>query len=310
MVISISILIPAYNEEGCIEKQVAECLDFFDKKKLNGEVIAINDGSTDSTATILKKLEKRDKRIKVLSHKRNFGKSAALNLGFENASGDLVVLLDADLQYDVNEITKMIKKIREGYDIVTGWRKNRKDDIFRNTSSWIYNSLINFIFGLDVHDSNSGMKCMRREVIETIVLAAEEHRYILPLAKRRGFKISEVVVTHYPRKLGKSKYGTFRLFVGFLDMLTLKLHFAFSNKPMLLFGTSGLLLLLLGFLTGLYLVYTKFVYGVSIGTRPLFFASILFLLMGLNIFFVGIVADFQSRINNKVEKLIQERKND
>lgn len=289
----LSIIIPIYNEEKSIKKLVEEIEWVFKKNKLEGEIIIVNDGSTDKSAEIVNSLSNKKPNIKVFHHRINLGKSKALETGFNNSKGNIFFMIDSDLQHTSKDIPKFVKKINEGYDIVNGWRKNRKDGFFKKLSSKTFNRLSCKLFNLNIHDLNCGYKAIRKEVLDEIKLKKDFHRYLIPIAISKGFKVSEVEVEHFPRPYGKSKYGTIRLLTGFLDMLTLKLYLSFSERPMFLFGSLGMFSFVTGFFIGLYMVFLRF-QGVAISGRPALFLSILLIVIGVQFIMMGFLSE---RIN-------------
>ncbi|MBL7086673.1 MAG: glycosyltransferase family 2 protein, partial [Candidatus Cloacimonetes bacterium] len=214
----LSFVIPVYNEEKTLKELHQKMLENIGNK--NYEIIFIDDGSNDNSYNILQRIVREDENVKIIKFRRNFGKSAALQIGFDKAKGDIVFTLDADLQDDPDEIPRFIKKINEGYDLVAGWKKHRKDPITKKISSKIFNLITSIIFRLKLHDYNCGFKAYRNEVIKSIHIYGELHRYIPALAKAKGYKICEIPIKHHKRRFGRSKYGLERFTRGFLDLLT------------------------------------------------------------------------------------------
>lgn len=302
----VSVLIPCLNEESSL-RSLAERL----KNTLEGlpntqwEAIFINDGSTDETGAITNQLSQEFSWVKAYHHSTTKGKSAAIMNGFNHSEGDVIILLDADLQFFPEDIPTILSEMsQKGIDIVNGWRKERKDPFSRRAASRLFNSFASTLFGLKVHDYNCGIKGLRREVLESFRLRKGYHRYILALAKHRGYRIGEVVVQHAPRPYGKSRYRTSRLFTGFVDLMALKLQFMFLERPMSLFGVLGALIFLLGLTSGGYLVYLWFIEG-GIGDRPLLFLTVLFLIAGIQFFSFGFLADAIASLKTDVDYLNQ-----
>lgn len=302
----VSVLIPCLNEESSL-RSLAERL----KNTLEGlpnthwEAIFINDGSTDETGAIIDQLSQEFSWVKAYHHSTTKGKSAAIMNGFYHSEGDVLILLDADLQFFPEDIPIILSEMsQKGIDIVNGWRKERKDPFSRRAASRLFNSFASTLFGLKVHDYNCGIKGLRREVLESFRLRKGYHRYILALAKHQGYRIGEVVVQHAPRPYGKSRYRTSRLFTGFVDLMALKLQFMFLERPMSLFGVLGALIFLFGLISGGYLVYLWFIEG-GIGDRPLLFLTVLFLIAGIQFFSFGFLADAIASLKTDVDYLNQ-----
>jgi len=302
----ISVLVPCLNEENTV-RLLAERL----KQTLDGhpdvqwEVIFVDDGSTDETGSIIDQLSTEFPWVKAYHHSTTKGKSAAIMNGFYHAKGDVIILLDADLQFFPEDIPTILSEMfKKGLDIVNGWRKRRKDPFSRRAASRLFNSFASSLFGLKVHDYNCGIKGLKREVLESIRLRKGYHRYILALAKHRGYRIGEVVVQHAPRSFGKSRYRTGRLFTGFIDLMALKLQLMFLERPMSLFGVLGAAIFLLGLISGGYLVWLWFLEG-GIGSRPLLSLTVLLLIAGIQFFSFGFLADAIASLKADVDYLSQ-----
>ena len=284
----ISVTIPAYNEEGNISVLMEKIDRTFQRDKIDGEVIFVDDGSTDGTGNLADALAKEYSFMKVIHHTTNFGLTEAIKTCFKNATGDIVVLLPADLQSDPEEdLPKLLNKIEEGYDVVFGWRVGRKG--LKIYVSKIYNFLSRILFGIQIHDQNA-IKAMRRNVLSDLNLRSDWHRYLAIIANHKGYKITEVKYHEYPRKSGKSKFGSSRILIGFFDLITIKLLQSFEQKPMLIFGSAGSVMLLIGFIFGLYMTFLRFM-GETIGNRPLLLLSILMILIGVLLFSLGFIAE-------------------
>jgi len=295
----VSIIVPAYNEEENIPSLMEKFSQMFGESKIKGEVILVDDGSTDGTLQRARESEERYGFLKVTSHRANQGLTAALDTGFKLAKGKVFVFYPADLQYDPVDIPRMVDKINDGYDIVTGWKQGRYGT--KRFVSGVYNWLSRKLFRVKVHDLNS-VKVFKREVVEDIPLRRDWHRYMVVLAADRGFKVGEVKVNLYPRRFGKSKFGGFwRIPIGILDLISVKFQTSFMKKPMLLFGSLGLILLVLGFVAGLIAVYLRvFLHE---GFRPLLYLVILLVLSGLSFFVLGFLAEAIVGVREKVESL-------
>ena len=289
---SLSVVIPVYNEEENIPKLYEELKEVLERLPYDYEIIFVDDGSTDRTPQILEELAKKDPRIKVIRFRRNYGQTAAMYAGFQYASGDVVITMDGDLQNDPHDIPKLLEKINEGYDIVSGWRKDRKDPFLsRILPSKIANWIISKVTGVHLHDYGCTLKAYRKEVAKNFRLYGDMHRFLPAVAKSFGAKITEVVVNHRPRLYGKSKYGIGRTVRVLLDIFLVKFLNDYLNKPLYVFGPIGLLLMGLGFLIMLYLSVEKLFFGASIGGRPLLILGVLLFLSGLQLVSTGIIAE-------------------
>jgi len=297
----ISIIIPFLNEEKSIDELYQRISGFLNKKDF--EIIFVNDGSSDKSLEIVQKIINKDKKTSLISFKRNKGKSLALMAGFKKAQGDIIITMDADLQDQPEEIGKLITKLDEGYDLVSGWKKKRNDPGVFVVFSRIFNWLIRKTTKLPVHDINCGFKIYKREVIENLVLYGDFYRFIPILAAQEGFKVGEIEVVHAPRKYGKSKYGFSKFFKGFFDLLTVLFLINFENKPFHLFGTAGISLFGLGFFILTYLTGLWFS-GESIGRRPLLIFGMLLMIVGIQLFSLGLLAELL------VKRKVIETKND
>ncbi len=299
----LSIVISLYNEEESL-KELLEWIELALKSEnLKYEIILIDDGSTDSSWSIIKELSTHYP-VKAIRFRRNYGKSAALFCGFEAAGGEIVVTMDADLQDSPEEIPGLISMIKkDGFDLVSGWKKRRYDSFFsKNLPSKIYNYAARRVTKIKLHDMNCGLKAYRYDVVKNIEVYGEMHRYIPYLAKNAGFsKIGEKIVTHQPRKFGKSKFGKSRFINGFLDLLTLWFLSKFGKKPMHFFGLFGLLTFFIGFLTSIYIITEKLICqskGLpyrAVTDQPLFYTSLVALIVGMQLFLSGFISELVTR---------------
>lgn len=287
----ISIVIPALNEEKNITQLVSEIIHEFKTLPNTYEIIVVNDGSKDGTQSDIDALIQKHKNITGIELRRQKGKAAALKIGFKHASGDIIMTMDGDLQDDPREISQFIEKINEGYDFVSGWKQNRKDSFIKNKTSLFFNFINRSIFGLHLHDFNSGYKAYKKEIVEHLPLYGELHRYIPIFVHSEGYKIAEIPVHHRKRKYGSSKYGLNRFIHGYLDLTTVIFLTKFSKSPLHFFGYIGSLSFLIGFLIGLYLTFIKIGYGESIGNRPLLLFSVMLMIMGVQIAVTGILGE-------------------
>ena len=291
----LSIIIPAYNEAQSIAplyKKLQNSIKEIKTQKLieDYEIWFVNDGSVDATETEILKLINKNNRVKLISLRKNFGKSKALQVGFRHVSGDVVITMDADLQDEPAELARFILKINEGYDLVSGWKQNRFDPWEKRLPSKLFNFVTSLFSGIKIHDFNCGFKAYRREVIKSLHIYGEFHRYIPVIALRNGFKIGEIVVHHHKRRYGKSKFGFERYLRGMFDAVSALFLLKFYDKPMYFFGKIGLLLFFIGFLICSYLTILWFG-GNSIGHRPLLILGVLFILVGLQSFSLGLIAN-------------------
>ena len=293
--IDISVIIPLLNEEESLPELFAWIERVMEKRAYSYEIIAINDGSTDQSWKVISEESARNPLIKGISFQRNYGKSAALNVGFEAASGNVVITMDADLQDSPDEIPELYEMItQKGYHLVSGWKKKRYDPaLSKNLPSKLFNAVTRKISGIYLHDFNCGLKAYKSDVIKSIEIYGEMHRYIPVLAKWAGFnKIGEKVVQHRERKYGTTKFGMERFVNGFLDLMSLSFVTRFGKRPMHLFGTLGVFSFMLGFLILLYLSVTKLFFTVTGMTqRPLFFLGIITIIVGVQLFLTGFLAE-------------------
>lgn len=307
----ISIVIPVLNEVESLQTLYTEIIEYI--PDCDYEIIFVDDGSEDGSFDVMQKLASEDQAVKVIRFRKNFGKAAGLQTGFENCEGDIVFTMDADLQDDPREIPNFIAKIEAGYDLVTGWKQDRKDPISKTIPSKFANSVMSKSFKLKLHDYNCGFKAFRRELIQELDIYGEMHRYIPALAQAKGFRICEIPVHHRKRSFGKSKYGAERFFRSFLDLLSVKLVTAYTHSPLYLFGRIGFGFSLVGFIIGIYLTIMKYGYNQPLSNRPLLFLAILLIMVGIQIFSIGLLAELivnQSRyLNKKFTVSIREKLN-
>jgi len=306
----ISLVIPLYNEEESLPELTAWIDRVVKKEGLTYEIIFVDDGSGDGSWQVIEKLSKENPAVRGIKFRRNYGKSAALNRGFLMAAGEVVITMDADLQDSPDEIPGLYRLINdEGFDLVSGWKKVRHDPAGKRWPSKLFNWTVRKISKLKLHDFNCGLKAYKKEVIKTVELYGEMHRYIPVIAKWAGFnKITEKVVQHSPRKYGSSKFGAERMIKGFLDLITLTFVTKFGKRPMHFFGVIGTLLFLAGFLIALYLAYTKFfMHTYRMTERPLFFFGLLAMIMGMQVFSAGFVAEMISRNSTRRNEYLIEK---
>lgn len=287
---SISVIVPLYNEKETVAALYAGIREELEAGGQEFEVIFADDGSTDGSIEVLRRLQEGDARVRIIRLRRNFGKSAALSAGFRMASGEVIVTLDADLQDRPSEIRKLLERLEEGYDLVSGWKHRRQDPLGKRLSSRIFNTVTAVLTGVPLHDINCGLKVYRREVIEEIKVYGEMHRFIPVLASYRGFRVAEVPVEHSPRVYGRSKYGAARYLGAFFDLLTVVMLTRYSSKPLHIFGILGMLLVSVGLAIEAYLS-AGWLFGRWIEDRPLFLLGILLLIIGIQFIFFGLLAE-------------------
>lgn len=306
----VSIVIPLLNEEESLRPLEEWIRRVTDAEGYAYEILFIDDGSTDNSWAVIEELRSKNPAVKGIKFMRNYGKSAALNVGFAKAQGDVVITMDADLQDSPDEIPDLVKMIRkDGNDLVSGWKKKRHDPkLTKNLPSKLYNWAARRISGIHLHDFNCGLKAYRKAVIKNIEVYGEMHRFIPVIAKNAGFKkITEKVVTHQARQFGVSKFGLERFINGFLDLLTITFMGKFGKRPMHFFGAIGVLSTLVGLGILGYLALIKLIWQVSdIDDRPLFFLGMILLIVGVQLFIAGFLAELiirnsQERNNYKIE---------
>ncbi len=292
----VSIVIPLYNEEENAEILHQRLKEAVDKLGLEYEIIYVDDGSADRTLAILETIQEKDKKVVVLSFRRNFGQTAAFAAGFDFAKGDVVVTMDGDLQNDPNDIPRLLELIKD-YDLVSGWRKERKDPFFtRRMPSMLANWIISKVTGVTLHDYGCSLKAYRRDVIKNLKLYGEMHRFIPAVASWYGVSMAEVETTHHPRLRGKSKYGLSRTIKVILDLITVKFLQSFSTKPLQFFGPIGLLSSAAGFLISFYLSIEKVFFGNPLGGRPLLLLGVLLIIVGIQLIGMGLLGEMLVRV--------------
>ena len=292
----ISVTIPIYNEEDSLLHLHVRVTKVLRELNRPWELILVNDGSTDQTAQILDEIAAKDPAVKVVHFRRNFGQTAAMMAGFDYAQGEIIIPMDGDLQNDPRDIPKLVQKIDEGYDVCSGWRKDRQDHaLWRNLPSRLANRLISFISGVHLHDYGCSLKAYRSDVIKGVRLYGEMHRFIPIYASWHGAKVAEVPVTHHPRLHGKSKYGLERVVKVILDLVVVKFLDYYALKPMYIFGGFGLVNLLVSVSTALIAIYLKLFNSVSLVQTPLPLVAVMTLGMGVMCILMGLLAELLTR---------------
>ncbi|MGB2875877.1 MAG: glycosyltransferase family 2 protein [Gaiellaceae bacterium] len=286
----ISVVVPVHDEERTIALLFDELQAALEPLGQPWEVVFVDDGSTDGSFAALTRLHNSQGNVRVVRLRRNFGKAAALAAGFANVEGDVVITIDADLQDDPAEIPRLLAKLEEGFDLVSGWKTHRRDPLSRRAPSWIFNWVTGRVSGLRLHDLNCGLKAYRAEVVQGLRLYGELHRFIPVLAHYRGHRIAELAVNHRPREHGRSRYGVERYLRGFLDLLTVSFIGRYRYRPLHLFGGLGLLLGAIGVGVLAYLTALK-LGGHAIGQRPLLILGVLLVVVGLQFFSLGLISE-------------------
>ncbi len=289
--IDLSIIIPLYNEEKSLIELYENIISVLKGINKSHEIIFIDDGSQDRSFEILIDFHRKDKNVRVIQFRKNYGKSAALECGFREARGDIVITMDADLQDDPKEIPNLIAKINEGYDLVSGWKKKRYDPFIKRNTSKLYNFVTSIVSGIRLHDFNCGLKAYRNEVVKQIDIYGQLHRFIPVLAHWEGFRVGEIVVKHHPRKYGKTKFGAFRFIAGFLDLFTVVFLHKFKKRPLHLFGSFGLILLLLGLIIDGILAFQRIFANKYLSNRPLLFLGVLLVIVGIQFISIGLLGE-------------------
>lgn len=292
----LSLVIPVYNESDNIEPLAGMIDASLKNTPLNYEVIFIDDGSDDGSCEILKKTCTNHSNYKLIRFRKNFGQTAAIAAGFDHATGKIIITLDSDLQNDPKDIPALLKKMDEGYDVVSGWRSKRQDNpITRNFPSAIANWIIGIATGVKLHDYGCTLKAYRREIIKDVCLYGELHRFIPALASFEGASIGEMPVKHHARIHGKSKYNLSKTWRVLLDLLTVSFLRRYQTRPLHIFGRIGLTSFFIGFVISAYLTFQKLIYHIQLANRPLLILGVLLLLTGIQLISLGIVAEMQTR---------------
>ena len=301
---SISIIVPVLNEEGSLDKFYNETTKSLNEYS-NWEIIFIDDGSDDESYNIMRKLADEDNRVSIIQFFKNFGKADALSEGFKRAIGDIIITIDADLQDDPAEIPRLVEKIQEGWDVVSGWKKDRKDPISKRLPSKLFNMVTRYLTGIKIHDFNCGLKAYRRKVVKSIDIYGGLHRYIPAIAGQKGFSITEIAVNHRPREFGETKYGGNRLFHGFFDLFTMLFTGKYFDRPLHFFGSIGLVFIFISTISEVYPIYDKIANGIPFQKH---FALIVFgaMIFGLGLWFfsIGLLGELLIKASGTSEKKI------
>src|SRR3989344_1781928 len=306
----LTFVIPAKNEEDSVSLLYSEIINVLKDLSHDYEIIFVDDGSSDKTFSILEQLHLKDKKVKVIKFRGNWGKSVALQVAFEHSKGDVIFTLDADLQDNPKEIPRFIEKLEEGYDLVSGWKKIRHDPLSKVIPSRVLNYITRKLTGIPLHDINCGFKAYRKDVVVNLNLYGELYRFIPIIAAKGGFKVAEIPVEHRARQYGKSKFGGGRFVKGLLDLLTIVFLTGYTRRPGHFFGTFGIVSFLLGFVIGLYITYLRITTGDIQNRHPLLFLGMLLMIVGVQLISTGLLAemllfsrhrqDYSSSIKNKI----------
>ena len=299
---SVSIVIPVYNEDESISALYSEVKNSLESFPSH-EIIFINDGSFDNSLYKITTIVEQDSAVTLIDLYSNFGKADALNEGFKIATGDIIITMDADLQDDPAEISNLVSKINEGWDVVSGWKVDRQDPISKRWPSKLFNAVMRFVTKVKIHDFNCGLKAYRQKVVKAIDLYGGMHRYTPALAAQKGFSVTEIPVNHRSRKFGVTKYGGSRIFHGFYDLLTVMFLGKYLTRPLHFFGSIGLVLLSAGFAINVYLTVGWF-NGIWIGNRPIFFLGILLLIVGIQFFSMGLIGELITKTTHRKESIV------
>lgn len=306
----LSFVIPAKNEEESVEPLYKEILKNIPRNVEDYEIIFIDDGSNDDTFKKLASLNKQNSRVKIIKHRGNFGKSAALQAGFEHTKGEIIITMDADLQDNPSEIPNFLDQIENGYDMVSGWKKTRHDPLEKVIPSRIFNFIVSLLTGIKIHDTNCGFKAYKRSVVQNLNLYGEQYRFIPIFAAKQNFRVGEIVVEHRKRKHGKTKFGMERHMKGFLDLITVVFLTGYLRRPGHFFGGLGLITFFFGFLIGLYISYLRFTTGTIQDRHPLLFFGMLLMIIGVQLVTTGLLAELlvhfhtKPNTNTNIEKVV------
>jgi glycosyltransferase involved in cell wall biosynthesis len=298
----ISVVIPLYNEEGSLRELYQQLRATFHRMSVRYELLFVDDGSTDNSFRTLRDLKRTDHRVKIIRFRRNYGKAAALSVGFEHAHGSYVITMDSDLQDDPAEIPGLVRKIKEGFDLVSGWKRVRRDRLSKRISSRFFNAVTARLTGIRIHDFNCGLKAYRNEVVKSINLYGELHRYIPVLAHWQGFTIGEMVVQHRARRYGRSKFGIGRFWRGFFDLLTTLFTTRYFRRPLHLFGGWGAIAVLAGLVIDGWLVVEWFMGTTALSNRPLFLGGIMLIIVGIQLVSIGLLGEMITKTRQAEER--------
>jgi len=299
----LSIVIPLLNERESLRPLYDAIAAVVDREGYSAEIVFIDDGSRDGSYDVIRELAAKDPRVRAVRFRRNFGKSAGLAIGFRAARGDVVITMDADLQDDPEELPRLLAKLEEGYDLVSGWKEVRHDPLSKRLPSKVFNAMTSRMSGVTLHDFNCGLKAYRRVVTEEIRMARGMHRFTPALAYMRGFRVAEIPVRHHPRRFGRSKYGVKRFIDGILDLMTVVLLTRYITRPLRFFGWLGAMLISVGVIIGLYITYLRFTYGSIMNRAPLLWLGVLLIIVGIQLVSTGLLAELMTSSRTGLEEV-------
>ncbi|MBP9190966.1 MAG: glycosyltransferase family 2 protein [Ignavibacteria bacterium] len=302
----ISVVIPLLNEEDSLAELSQGLEKVFDFLKCNYEVIFIDDGSTDNSFGKIKEIHRKNTKFKCIKFRRNYGKSAALAKGFRAAKGNIIITMDADLQDDPEEIPELIGVLNTGYDLVSGWKKIRYDPFIKKHTSKLFNYFTSKLSGIKLHDFNCGLKAYKKDVVKSLKIYGEMHRYIPALAHLSGFKVTEKPVKHHARKYGVTKFGASRFVNGFLDLMTVVFTNKYTKRPLHFFGSLGIISFIMGFGISAYLVFLKIFQDLALSDRPLFLIGIFLIIVGVQFLSLGLIAEMITKSSYKDDDILIE----
>ena len=299
----ISVVIPIYNEEENLTLLYDELTEVMKSLDRDYEILFVDDGSKDSSLAILQSIQKADSKVVVVQFRRNFGQTAAMSAGFDFSSGEVIITMDGDLQNDPHDIPRFIEKIEEGFDVVTGWRHERKDKFLsRRLPSIIANKIISWTTGVALHDYGCTLKAFRKEVIKNIRLYGEMHRFIPAIASGMGISFTEIKVNHRARQFGTSKYGISRTIRVVLDLITVKFLLSYATRPIQIFGLLGVISGTAGFLIALIMTIQRQFFDVPLSDRPLLLLAIVLIFMGIQVVSIGLIGELQARTYHEAQE--------
>ena len=302
----ISVVIPVYNEVESVEqlyKELIKVLSSFDSY----QIIFVDDGSSDGSVNVIQEIVENDINTNIIQFHRNYGKSAALGEGFKNADGEYIVTMDADLQDDPKEVPNLIAKLEEGFDLVSGWKKDRKDPLSKKIPSKFFNFITRLFTGVKIHDFNCGLKIYRQSVVKTLEIYGGRHRYIPALAGYKNFKVTEIIVNHRPRLYGETKYGGSRMFHGFFDLISILFLSKYTQSPLYFFGKIGLYTFLSGVGIEIYIIYLKYALDEPFAKHmALLMLGVLIIVIGIQFFSIGLVGEMIANSNQYKESRVKE----
>jgi len=302
-----SLIVPLLNEQDSLQELYEQIRSVMERMGHSYEILFIDDGSTDASAEIIERLNSRDERVKLIQFMHNYGKSAALAAGFKVASGGLVVTMDSDLQDDPDEIPHLFARLETGYDLVSGWKKVRHDPFIKRWTSKVYNYFTSLFSGIRLHDFNCGLKIYRREVVKTMRVYGELHRYLPVIAHRNGFRVTEMPVKHHARKYGSTKFGLARFTRGAFDLLTISFLTRYRMRPLHLFGVLGFIFFMGGSVITLLLTWQRIFENRFLSNRPLLFLGVLLIIVGIQFFSLGLLGEMITSMRKESDNFLVRR---